>query len=277
MVTTTASLKELAIDQHSRQADQFAERYRSSAASAYRSCFAYSRRRLEHRLTRLLPDRADGLRLLDVGCGTGHHMAWLGARGFEVSGVDGSPEMLKHARVLNPKADIQLSDVDHLPFPDATFDYVTCIEVLRYLPTASHAIAEIARVLKPGGVCLATAAPLLSLNAYWAVNRVACVARIRDLVRLKQFFHTSGQLRRALSPALFHEVEIQGVYLGPINWVERLAPRTLPSLLKSWEPIDSAVSNITLVREVSNMFLVKAVRNSRCGGSGSMHTRECFQ
>jgi ubiquinone/menaquinone biosynthesis C-methylase UbiE len=275
-VKTAANLKRSAIEQHSRQADQFAERYRTPAVRAYDSCFAYSRRRLERRLSRLLPDRADGLRLLDVGCGTGYHMAWLGARGFDVAGVDGSPEMLRHARVLNPNADLELSDVDHLPFSDATFDFVTCIEVLRYLPSASRAIAEIARVLKPGGVCLATAAPRFSLNAYWAVNRVACVARIRDLVRLKQFFHTSGQLRRSLAPALFHKVEIHGVYCGPINWVERLAPRALPTVLKSWEPIDAAVSDRPFVREISNMFLVKAVRNARCSRGGSIHTGKCL-
>ena len=240
---TIEILKRHAIAQHSKQADQFAERYRTAEADANRSCFTYSRRRLDSWLERILPDRATGLRLLDVGCGTGHHMARLRARGFDTAGVDGSPEMLEHARSCNPESDLRLSDVEHLPFPDASFDFALCIEVFRYLPALTHSIAEMARVLKPGGICVATAAPLFSLSAYCAVNRVVDLVPVGDLVRLKQYFHTSRQLRRAFVSARFREVEIHGVYLGPINWLERLAPRVLPAALRSWEPIDSVVSD----------------------------------
>jgi ubiquinone/menaquinone biosynthesis C-methylase UbiE len=254
--------KQAAIEQHSCQAGQFAERYRATETDAFGSCFTYSRRRLSGWLDRCLPDPAAGLRLLDVGCGTGHHMARLRDRGFEVAGVDGSPEMLEHARALNPGSDIRRSDVECLPFPDASFDVVLCVEVLRYLPSPVRSIAEMARVLKPGGLCLATAAPLLSLNGYWAVNRVATLVPLGNLVRLKQYFSTSWRLRRAFVAAGFQGVETHGVYLGPINWLERLAPWTLPRALKVWEPLDTALADLPILREVSNMFLLKAVRNT---------------
>ena len=257
---STHSQKQLAIETHSIQADEFAERYRNQTADPYGSCFTYSRKRLDILLEGYLPARGDGLRLLDIGCGTGDHMARYRARGFEVAGVDGSEKMLEHARANNPGAEIRSADVEAIPFPDASFDFVLCIEVLRYLPDAQRCVQEMARVLKPGGVCLATAAPLFNLNGYWLVNRVANLARIGDLVRLKQFFTTSSKLRREFAAAGFGKRAIHGVYLGPINWVERLAPRALPRLLKTWERIDGSVSDVPLLREFSNMFLVHAVR-----------------
>jgi ubiquinone/menaquinone biosynthesis C-methylase UbiE len=257
---TSQSQKQLAIETHSIQADEFAERYQTPAGDAYGSCFTYSRKRLDVWLEHYLPARGDGLRLLDVGCGTGDHMARYRARGFEVAGVDGSEKMLEHARANNPGAEIPRADVEEIPFPDSVFDFVLCIEVLRYLPDARNCVREMARVLKPGGVCLVTAAPRFNLNGYWLVNRVANAVRIGDLVRLKQFFTSSSNLRRQFQASGFERPSIHGVYFGPINWVERLAPRALPSVLKSWEQADASVSDVRLLREFSNMFLVHAVK-----------------
>jgi ubiquinone/menaquinone biosynthesis C-methylase UbiE len=258
-MSSTEIQKQLAIDQHSIQAAQFAERYRE-LTDAYRSCFAYSRKRLSALLDSCLPERGDGLRLLDVGCGSGHHMASLAEKGFEVSGVDGSEEMLEQARANNPGADVRLADVESIPFGDASFHFVLCIEVLRYLPDSTRCIREMARVLKPGGVCLATAAPALNLNGYWLVNRVANLVRVGDLVRLRQFFTSSRRLRREFLSAGFCDPRISGVYIGPVNWVERAVPRALPRLLKAWEPIDAALADQLGLREFSNMFLVHAVK-----------------
>jgi hypothetical protein len=53
---------------------------------------------------------------------------------------------------------------------------------------------------------------------------------------------------------------VHGVYLGPVNWIERLSPSLLPAALKWWEPVDAAVSDLPYAREFSNMFLVHAIR-----------------
>ncbi len=55
-------------------------------------------------------------------------------------------------------------------------------------------------------------------------------------------------------------VAIHGVYLGPINWVERMVPPALPHLLKWWEPMDARVADLPLLRDLSCMFLVHAIR-----------------
>ena len=252
--------KQRAIDVHSEQSDVFAERYLRAAADPFATCFAYSRRRLNVLLDRLLPADGHGVQLLDVGCGTGHHLAQLRSRGFEVAGVDGSPEMVAHARSNNPGVTIEPGDVEALPFSAASFDVVVCIEVLRYLRSTSRCAAEMARVLRPGGVCLLTATPALNLNAYWLVNRVASTTRLRSFVPLRQYFATSWRLRRELGTAGFSRVDVHGVYLGPVNWVERLAPRLLPRVLRAWEPVDTRVAGRPLLRELSNMFLARAVR-----------------
>jgi len=150
--------------------------------------------------------------------------------------------------------------VEEIPFPADSFDYALCVEVLRYLPDPARCIKEIARVLKPGGMCLVTAAPRFNLNGYWVINRIATLMPIGSLVRLKQFFTTSGRLRRQFVTAGFAEPSVHGVYMGPVNWIEHIAPRALPRLLRGWEPLDARLSDLPLLRQLSNMFLVQALK-----------------
>ena len=249
-----------AVEVHSRQAPEFVSSYESLEQDPYASAFTYSRMRLEQALAEYLPQNGDGLRALDVGCGTGHHLRSLIARGFHVAGVDGSATMLGAARAAVPAAELHQADVAGLPFADASFDLVLCIEVLRYLADPQPCIDEIARVLRPAGVCLATAAPLFSLNGYALVNRLALVIRVGDLVRLKQFFTTPARLCRQFAMSGFEGVEVHGVYTGPINWVEHLAPRRFGSFVRRWEGVDRQLTDRSGLRGLSNMLLVKAER-----------------
>ena len=252
--------KQRAVDIHTEQANQFAERYDVRMASPYADCFTYSRYRLESCLSRYLPGEGGGATVLDIGCGTGHHVRSLRARGYDAAGVDASDGMLAHARANNPGTRIERADVDRLPFPDASFDFVLCIEVFRYLARTQPAIAEMARVLKPGGIALVTAAPSLSLNGYPAINKLTSRLPIGNFTRLRQYFTTSGRMSRQFHAAGFHEVSVHGVYFGPVNWVERLARPVLSGFLRKWERIDRAVSDKPVLRDLSNMYLIHAVR-----------------
>jgi ubiquinone/menaquinone biosynthesis C-methylase UbiE len=187
-------------------------------------------------------------------------MAELRARGFEVTGVDGSGEMLEHARANNPEAELHEADVQELPIPDQSFDYILCIEVLRYLSEPQRCVAEMARVLRPGGVVLATATPRFNLNGYALVNRVALALPQRRLTRLQQYFVTSRGIEETFERAGFTHAEAHGVYLGPVNWIERLAPQRLPGFLRRWERTDAALADRRVMRDLSNMLLVKAIR-----------------
>ncbi|HEY6331673.1 MAG TPA: hypothetical protein VI756_20270, partial [Blastocatellia bacterium] len=130
--------------------------------------------------------------------------------------------------------------------------------VLRYLPDPNKCVKEMARVLKTGGSCVTTAAPVLNSNGYWLINRAASSVRIGNLVQLKQYFTSSGRLRRTFQSAGFASTEIHGVYIGPINWIEHMAPRGLAAVLKKWEPCDRALADRPILREFANMFVVRA-------------------
>src|SRR5947209_378165 len=132
-----------AVDVHSQQASEFAASYDVLERDPYASCFTYSRMRLEKALEQYLPRPAAGMRAIDVGCGTGHHLKDLVSRGFDAVGVDASAEMLDEARRVNPTADLRQADVESLPFADGSFDLTLCIEVLRYLPDPQRCIREL--------------------------------------------------------------------------------------------------------------------------------------
>jgi ubiquinone/menaquinone biosynthesis C-methylase UbiE len=250
--------KKLAVDVHYEQSALFSERYEEIKKNPYQNCFVYSRKRLNGWLDRFLPERGDDKKMLDVGCGTGYHLARYHERGFDISGVDGSEDMLKQAQLINPDIEFKQSDVDNLPYPDQSFDYVLCIEVLRYLPDIKPCVREIYRVLKPGGVALITAAPLFQANMYYPVNRIAASVKFNKLTSLKQFFHTSGELQIDFEKTGFTDTGIHGVFGGPWIWVEKIAPSVMPKLLKSWESVDDKLADAPFFRHLSNMFLIHA-------------------
>ena len=97
--------------------------------------------------------------ILDVGCGGGATIQRLLARAPQghVSGVDYSDASVAVAKRTNAAeiaagtVDVQQASVSHLPFPDNTFNVVTGVETHYYWPNLTQDLAELRRVLKPGG------------------------------------------------------------------------------------------------------------------------------
>jgi ubiquinone/menaquinone biosynthesis C-methylase UbiE len=101
--------------------------------------------------------------VLDVGTGTGRlPLALFEQPTFQgrVIGLDASRRMLALAAEKTSgyrnRLDLIWDDAGHLPFADATFDAVACLEMLEFAPDPVAQLAELARVLKPGGLLLAT-------------------------------------------------------------------------------------------------------------------------
>jgi demethylmenaquinone methyltransferase/2-methoxy-6-polyprenyl-1,4-benzoquinol methylase len=95
----------------------------------------------------------DGGRVLDVATGTGLVAAELVRRGFTVTGLDQSAEMLEVARRrFDGAVDLVEASAEDLPFDDAAFDHVTVTYLLRYVDDPGATLAELARVVRPGGV-----------------------------------------------------------------------------------------------------------------------------
>ncbi|HEY2696775.1 MAG TPA: methyltransferase domain-containing protein [Pseudonocardiaceae bacterium] len=88
---------------------------------------------------------------LDAACGTGRHTRRLVELGHRVTGVDLTPEMLAIAEKSVPAADFRVADLLALPFGDESFDLVVCGLALAHLPDLGAGIAELGRVLRPGG------------------------------------------------------------------------------------------------------------------------------
>jgi SAM-dependent methyltransferase len=94
-----------------------------------------------------------GRRILDAGCGSGTVSSELRDRGAIVSGFDRSTKMVELARLrLGADANLQVADIaGPLPYPDSAFDDVIAALVLHYLEDWSAPLAELRRVLRPGG------------------------------------------------------------------------------------------------------------------------------
>lgn len=250
--------KQLAIDTHSDQAELFANRYSIIEKNPYQNSFVYSRKRLNEWLDKYIPADGTGLKLADIGCGTGYHLKRYQERGFEITGLDGSEEMLEQARLANPNIEFIKSDVDKIPLPSATYDYALNIEVLRYLPDILPGLKEIKRILRPGGTALMTAAPVFQANFYPLVNKAALMLKPKNFTQLKQYFHSNSELKKNCLAAGFTDVEVHGVYGGVSIWVERLAPSIMPTYLKTWEKIDNKTADAPMLKNLSNMFLIVA-------------------
>ena len=114
-------------------------------------------------LSRGLPE---GGRILDVGCGRGVHLAALADRGFEVHGFELSESA---ARGADPRAKLTIApDLAEARYPAASFDSVILWHVLEHLPDPVATLAEIRRILRPGGQLVVAVPNFSSLQARWA-------------------------------------------------------------------------------------------------------------
>lgn len=94
-----------------------------------------------------------GARVLDVACGTGYGTAEVAKSAAEVEGVDISAEVVAHANrtYRAPNLRFRAGSLLALPFADAHFDAVTCFETIEHVDDPALGLAELHRVVKPGG------------------------------------------------------------------------------------------------------------------------------
>jgi SAM-dependent methyltransferase len=107
-----------------------------------------ARHRAAYRLAASHVDR--GL-AIDLGCGTGYGAAELSERGGQVIGMD---RVAPAPRVRRARARFVLGDLEHLPFAGDAADAIVSFQVIEHLAEPTAYLAEIARVLRPGGVFL---------------------------------------------------------------------------------------------------------------------------
>lgn len=205
-------------------------------------------------------------RLLEVGSGPAVMLPHLLALGLEeVHAIDISPEMVRRAarRMAGHPREahcrIALGDVERLAYPDGAFDAVLCMGVLEYLPSHERALAEIWRVLRPGGVAV------LSLpnraSAYHAA--AACYERLRNAVRwLRRKPRSGGVPHNRCVPWKFDR-SVAGAGLRKLesracNFIffplHELSPRASESLNRALLPLEAARPG----RVLGAQYLLKA-------------------
>lgn len=91
---------------------------------------------------------------LDIGCGEGRFCRMLSAEGIACTGIDPTRALLDHARTLDQASSYIEASADSLPFDNASFDLVVSYLSLLDMPAITGPVAEMARVLKPGGTLL---------------------------------------------------------------------------------------------------------------------------
>jgi SAM-dependent methyltransferase len=94
-----------------------------------------------------------GQRIADIGCGDGALAASLSAAGYGVAGVEPGTEAITAARSRAPHLEFHQAGAEQLPFASGSFDLVATVNALHHVPPPlmQQAIAEAARVLRPGG------------------------------------------------------------------------------------------------------------------------------
>jgi len=156
----------------------------------------------QHRQARAL-DWIDGLELparsqvLEVGPGTGFMTAALAQREFVVHTADTSRRMFdiarKRAADLTSRERLVLADAHHLPFADREFALVVALGVIPWLRSAPLAVAEMARVLRPGGYLILNADNSRRLALLLDPRHAPALAPAR--LAAKSLLHSAGMLR----------------------------------------------------------------------------------
>ena len=168
-----------------------------------------------------LGERARG-RVLEVAIGTGLNLAHYPAD-VTITGIELSPAMLAIARQraagLGRDVDLREGDAEHLPFDDASFDTVACTLSLCTIPNPGAAIAEMRRVLGPGGRLLlldhigSTWPPIYA--AQWLVERIT--------IRTAGEHFTRRQLP-LVKAAGFQIVETERLLAGTVERIHAVKP-----------------------------------------------------
>jgi len=140
-------------------------------ASSYDSWYDSARGAMYDRLEKnaidkLLAGVAKGSRVLEVGCGTGHWSEYFRDKGFDVTGIDVSAEMINIARQKHiPNSCFEIADGRNLPFENESFDIAAAITVLEFTTGPEKIVSEMVRcVRKDKGVLIIGV--LNALNRY---------------------------------------------------------------------------------------------------------------
>jgi len=168
-----------------------------------------------------------GKAVLDLGCAGGFMAEALAARGATVTGIDPAAEAVaaarRHAQAQGLSIRYDVGAGEALPYGDAAFDAVVCVDVLEHVADLDRVLAEVARTLRPGGLFLFDTINRNPLSRFVTVTMAEDVLRILPRgTHDPAMFITPAELRTSMQRAGLVPGPVTG--LGPRGVNRRLDP-----------------------------------------------------
>lgn len=167
-------------------------------------------RAFDEYLQPLIRSRTGPLDAVDLGCGTGAFLSRLERYGFNLHGVDISPQSVARASGKFPKIDFRVGDIEATPLDEGQFDVVFLSAVLHHFPELTRTVAECGRILKPGGILLACD-PHRANPAMWAYRCKESPFYSSIGVTENEQPLSKAALRRAFEVQPFEEVRVSAI------------------------------------------------------------------
>lgn len=186
-----------------------------SAGAFVEEATAYDRIRPAYlpRTRELLGRPHAGLRIHDLGCGTGKFLSLWEGSDAHLSASDPSTDMLRVCRVLHPEIPLWRGVAEHIPLPDSSLDVLTCAQTWHWVDTA-RACQEADRVLAPGGQLL-LAWNTIDVSEPW-------------VLRLARIMHSGDIQREGFLPELVEPFEVRRTLRT--RWSTEMSPANLHAL-----------------------------------------------
>ena len=163
------------------------------------------------------PDLAG--RVLEVGCGTGHWLRLLDAKGIRVAGVDASGNMLTHARAQAQGAALARGRAEHLPWATQAFARVFCINAFHHFEDKIGFLAEARRVLVPGGQMMT-----VGLDPHTGIDRWYIYDYFEPVLALdRRRYPATSQIREWMQALQFSNVRTAEAQHLPVRLPARAA------------------------------------------------------
>ena len=192
-----------------------------------------------------------GMRVLELGCGTGYFTREMARSGADIVAIDISPELLEIARAncSAPNVRYEIQNAYELSYPDAVFDSVVGSSVLHHLEV-EEALRKIYRVLKPGGTIYFTEPNMLNPQIAIQKNVPWIKRKLGDSPDETAFFR--WPLRRLLEQTGYREVRID-----PFDF---LHPKTPVPLVDRLNALGRFLKNVPVLSEFAGSLYIRAIK-----------------
>jgi SAM-dependent methyltransferase len=192
-----------------------------------------------------------GMRVLELGCGTGYFTREMARSGADIVAIDISPELLEIARAncSAPNVRYEIQNAYELSYPDAVFDSVVGSSVLHHVEV-EEALRKIYRVLKPGGTIYFTEPNMLNPQIAIQKNVPWIKRKLGDSPDETAFFR--WPLRRLLEQTGYREVRID-----PFDF---LHPKTPVPLVNRLNALGRFLENVPVLSEFAGSLYIRAIK-----------------